>query len=366
MREKKWLQFVLVFNILIIIPFLAICLTPFVSSGISWIISTLGLAFPYLLGLIVLLFIIWLLNFRIRSAKYMALINLIALLAAYQQIRVSIGFHFFSEQGNMERAGDIRIMSWNVSSWDIRNWDNKNHHTDQPLMFDLIEQANPDIMLFQEFFNCSEPSIVVSYLDLLSKRGYPYYFFSPSSITINGAFQSGLAIFSRYPLIDTIFYDLKGAGHSEGFQYADVVISGKKYRCFNTHLESAGLNSDEINSIGNVDGSRTLMYKLRNSHRVRNAQALVLKAKMNESPHPVIFGGDIDDVPNSTVYFIMKKGLQDAFVKKGSGLGRTLRFVAPNLRIDYLFFSKNFTVNKFFEIEKNYSAHYPIIADISE
>ena len=366
MRTKKWLLFSLVINFFVLIPFLAVCLVPFVSTGISWLLSTLGLAFPYLLLLIVLFLIFWLLHFGSRAAKIMILINVAVLVLGYTQIRVAIGFHFFGDDKIEERAGDIRIMSWNVSSWDIRNWDIKNHQTDQPLMFDLIERVNPDVMLFQEFFNCSDPKIVVSYLNLLSNRGYPYFYFSPSSITVNGMFQSGLAIFSRYPLSDTAFFDLKGAGHSEGFQVADVVIGEKKYRLFNTHLESAGLNADDINAIGKVNGSGTILYKLRNSHKVREKQAEVLKHEMNSSSIPVIFGGDVDDIPNSSVYFFLRKGMQDAFIKKGSGLGRTFRLVAPNLRIDYLFFSKNFKVNKFFEVKKNYSVHYPIVADISE
>lgn len=366
MKEKKWLQFPFLFNVIAILPFLAICLVPFVSSGFGWILSTMGLAFPYLLLLIFLFMILWLRYVKRRIAWMMLLVNLVVLILGTTQIRVAIGFHFFADSKPLERSGDIRVMSWNVSSWDIRNWDAKNHHTDQPLMFDLIEQVSPDVMLFQEFFNCTAPSIVVSYIDLLSKRGYPYYYFSPSSITVSGYFQSGLAIYSKYPLTDTTFIDLKGAGHSEGFQYADVTIEGKKYRLFNTHLESAGLNADDINAVGKVSGSGTIINKLRNSHKVRQQQAVQLKQALNESPHPVIFGGDVDDVPNSSVYFYLRKGLQDAFIKKGSGLGRTFRFVAPNLRIDYLFFSEHLTVNKFFEIQKDFSAHYPIVADISE
>lgn len=366
MRIKKWHLLPLLLNIILIIIFLAICLVPFVSSGISWLLSTLGLGFPYVLAALILLLIFWLFSVRRRFSLIMVVINLVVLVLGIQQIKAAIGFNFFSDSSEFERAGDIRVMSWNVSSWDIGSWDLKNHQTYQPLMFDLLEQVNPDIMLFQEFFNCINPSIVVSYVDLLSKRGYPYYYFSPSSFTVNGTFQSGLAIFSRYPISDTAFYHLESAGHSEGFQYADITIRNKKYRVFNTHLESAGMDADDINAVGKIDGSKTILYKLRNSHEVRERQARVLKEKINESPHSVIFGGDVDDIPNSTVYFYLRKGLQDAFIKKGSGLGRTFRFVAPNLRIDYLFFSKELTVNKFFEINNDYSVHYPVIADISE
>ncbi len=366
MKKNNWRILAVLFNCILILIFLAICLVPFFSSGISWLLSTFGLIFPFLLGLIFIMLILWVFRAKRKIAIVMIVLNLIVLALGYTQIRASVGLHFFAEKDVNGRLGDIRVMSWNVSSWDINNWDIKNHQTYQPMMFDLIQQLNPDVLLLQEFFNCSEPKIVVSYLKLLSERGYPYYYFSPQSVTINGAFQSGLAIFSRYPISDTAFFYPESAGHSEGFQYADITIRDKKYRFFNAHLESAGLNRDDVQAIGKVKGSRTIFYKLKNSHQVRERQSHVLKQKMNVSPHPVIFGGDVDDVPNTSVYFFLRNGLQDAFIEKGSGLGRTFRLIAPNLRIDYLFFSKQFTINQFFTLKNDYSVHYPIVADFSE
>lgn len=365
MKSRKRLLFPVLINLILIIFFLLICLVPFIRSGSSWLISTLGLGFPYLLGLMLAMLVYWIFRLKRKAGLWMTALNLFVLILGFTQIRASIGFHFFSKSETLEKKGDIRVMSWNVTGWDIRSWDIKNHETYQPLMFDLIEQINPDVMLFQEFFNCTKPSMVVSYVKLLSERGYPYYFYSPQSITVNGAFQSGLAIFSKHPISDTAFFYPKSLGHAEGIQYGDIAINGRKYRFFNTHLESAGIGDDGAASSGEV-GAGTFFRKLRNSHYVREQQAQVLKQKLNESTLPVILGGDFDDVPNSTVYFLLRKGLQDAFVKKGSGFGRTFRFIAPNLRIDYLFFSKNFEVNQFFEVRKDYSVHYPIVADLSD
>lgn len=357
----------LIVNILIIIPFLIVCLVPFmIHSASSWFVSMVGMGFPYLLGIMVILLVVWIFKLNRSLAKLMIIINIVVLLLGYQQIRAVMGFHFFSNKDYIERPVGIRVMSWNVSGWDIHNWDKKNHHTYQPVMFDLIEQSNPDVLLLQEFFNCIDPDIVVSYVGLLSQRGYPYYFFSPQSITVSGKFQSGLAIFSKYPLSDTAFFFPESAGHSEGFQHADITINNKKIRFFNTHLESAGMDSDDIQAVGKIKGSRTIFNKLKFSHNIRMKQAEMLKQNMNKSPYPVVLGGDVGDLPNTTIYFYLRKNMQDAFTKKGSGIGRTFAYVAPNLRIDYLFFSPEFEVKQFNVIKKEYSVHYPVISDISE
>mgnify|MGYP003949570147 CR=1 FL=1 len=86
---------------------------------------------------------------------------------------------------------------------------------------------------------------------------------------------------------------------------------------------------------------------------------------MNKSPHPVVFCGDVDDVPNSYVYFKIKGNLQDAFLKKGLGLGRTFQFFSPTLRIDYIMADKRLKVEQFTRLGYPYSDHYPQVMDVS-
>jgi endonuclease/exonuclease/phosphatase family metal-dependent hydrolase len=57
--------------------------------------------------------------------------------------------------------------------------------------------------------------------------------------------------------------------------------------------------------------------------------------------------------------------LQDTFLKKGSFLGRTFRFISPTLRIDYILADKKFTVEQFQRIRVPYSEHYPVEADLT-
>jgi endonuclease/exonuclease/phosphatase family metal-dependent hydrolase len=57
--------------------------------------------------------------------------------------------------------------------------------------------------------------------------------------------------------------------------------------------------------------------------------------------------------------------LQNAFVEKGFGFGRTFAGIAPTLRIDNIFADKKFKIEQFARVSKNLVAHFPIIADLS-
>ena len=57
--------------------------------------------------------------------------------------------------------------------------------------------------------------------------------------------------------------------------------------------------------------------------------------------------------------------MQDAFLKKGFGIGRTFAALSPTLRIDYIFADKHFTIKQFKRVVKKLSDHYMLVADVS-
>lgn len=82
------------------------------------------------------------------------------------------------------------------------------------------------------------------------------------------------------------------------------------------------------------------------------------------SPHPIVLCGDLNDVPNSYIYNTIKGDMQDAFLQKGFGIGRTFNSISPTLRIDYIFADKRIRISQFKRITTNYSDHYMIVADM--
>ena len=73
---------------------------------------------------------------------------------------------------------------------------------------------------------------------------------------------------------------------------------------------------------------------------------------------------DFNDVPNSYAYATIGKGLQNAFTKKGSGIGRTYSHLSPTLRIDNIFADKRFTIQQYLRINKEISDHLPMVTDL--
>ena len=90
----------------------------------------------------------------------------------------------------------------------------------------------------------------------------------------------------------------------------------------------------------------------------------MIASLLADSPYPVIVTADLSDVPNSYTYFTVRGTLQDAFLQKGYGIGRTFRGLSPTLRIDYIFADPRFSVQQFKRVKKDYSDHYMLVADL--
>jgi len=86
---------------------------------------------------------------------------------------------------------------------------------------------------------------------------------------------------------------------------------------------------------------------------------------MSNSPHPSILCADLNDIPNSYSYATVRGNYQDAFLEKGSGIGRTFLGLSPTLRIDYVFADDRFEVRQFVRRKERYSDHFMLVADLA-
>jgi endonuclease/exonuclease/phosphatase family metal-dependent hydrolase len=362
-KNKKRLRIIfLVLYISVVLCYLLVCLVPFLNPGKFWFIAVLGMGFPFLLVLLLIFFSI----LAIKKSKWVFL-SLAALFASWQQLSVLIGFNFSNQFDTNKKESSLRVLSWNVSRWteSEASMKEKQGNSYRSLMLDAIQKENPDVVCLQEFFQCYAPDFFPDNIQPLRKMGYKYYYFSPSSKIVNDLFQTGLAIFSKYPITDSAYFQTINGGHSEGFSYADVKFQNKTVRFFNTHLESIGINRSDYSDVGKTETARSIFGKLKRSYYIRSEQASQLRQEMDKSPHPVIFCGDVDDVPNSYAYFKVKGNRQDAFLKKGSGLGKTFQFVSPTLRIDYMMADKKLNLEQFAKLHYKYSDHFPLMMDVS-
>jgi endonuclease/exonuclease/phosphatase family metal-dependent hydrolase len=113
-----------------------------------------------------------------------------------------------------------------------------------------------------------------------------------------------------------------------------------------------------------LEASKSIVKKLRQAYSIRGSQAETVRDELNNCPYPSVVCGDFNDVPNSYTYFQIRGNRQDAFLKKGAGIGRTYASISPTLRIDYILAAPQFSVLQCKKIEVSYSDHYPVIADL--
>ncbi|MET6999087.1 endonuclease/exonuclease/phosphatase family protein [Chitinophaga defluvii] len=353
-------------NFGVVLLFLVACLAPYLSPSYFWPISFITLGFPFLLLLLVLFFICWL----VFDYRY-ALLPLIALLLGWKSISSFIAFNMpATDKQVVNNPDNLNVMSYNVSQFGLyREKDSK--YTRQA-MFALIKKQQLDIACFQDFYTSEKKNDFNNREDISREMQLPYRYFS-SDFNRDGMQHWGSIIFSRYPIIAADKVKMSAGPKSESLIYADIVRNGDTIRIINMHLESYRFNQKDYYSIEKIKkqedtglvATKGIVQKMRDAYIRRSQQADIVGDFIKQSPYPVIVCGDFNDTPASYTYFTIKGQLQDAFLKKGSGIGRTFGGLAPTLRIDYIFVDPGFRVNSFRKINSDLSDHYPVMVNLS-
>lgn len=353
-------------NIFVVFIYLPVCLAPYLNAGKFWFIAILGLVFPILFA-VVFLFMIG--GFIMQSRW--SLLSLAAMILSWQQLSVAFAWHTKQPFLIAKAPNNLRILSWNVSSWDEYNKQSSGGTSYRHVMLEEVKNSHADILCFQEFFESKDTAAFDPNISKLQKMGYPYHYYTASDAWFHNA-EYGIVIFSKYPIVNTGIFDFKDPDYVQPIIYADIQVNNQTIRVFTIHLQSVRFGKEEYQSLNQIkhsekDGfkdSRTIVSKLKKGYEARSQQADIVNDYVKKSPYPVILCGDFNDVPNSYTYFTVKGNMQDAFLKRGSGIGRTFRFISPTLRIDFIFADRKFTINQYHRITVPYSDHYGNIADI--
>ena len=357
-------------NIIVVIFFLLSCSNMFLGPGKWWVIALLGLAFPFLLILVFAFLIFWL----FRRSKW-ALLSVFSLVLGWPNINALIGTTIGNKTDTGKLPGTVRILSWNVRQF---GWftGNKNDTVNHQQILDFIQSQDADILCLQEFYeNLSKAYKKNSAFEYMKRLGYNYFTYAQDYYHARGMYSMGIVIFSKYPITDSLrlrYRENQGLKLGESLLSADIDINGRKIRVFTTHLQSNQFeykDYDVLHKISKVDdsvysASRSVVKKLRSAYRNREDQADMVRIQLDNSPLPEIITGDFNDVPNSYAYFKIRGDRQDAFAKKGWGIGRTFSHISPTLRIDYIMADKQFKVLRYERKILNCSDHYPLVTDL--
>ncbi|GAB3007060.1 endonuclease/exonuclease/phosphatase family protein [Niabella terrae] len=342
------------------------CINPYIDPENWPLLALISLSFPFLLAGVIFFTVFWLFIRR----KW-ALISGIALIIGGGAITDFLAFKFFTPPFKADTPDQhIRVATWNVARFIemVRN-NNKGSQT-RYKMLRQIKAVNADILCLQEFASSINPDWYNNIVAVSKGLDYPYYYFSHD---VDGdRLFNGSVIFSKFPIADTGMVRYPRPTLPEALVFADIAIGNRSVRVYTTHLQSNQFRKEDISKIeelkgakGNILGNaRSIVSKLAVAIRHRSIQADMVQSVLGNSPYPVIFCGDLNDVPNSYTYKTIKGNMRDAFLQKGFGVGRTYSSLSPTLRIDYIFTGPDFSVGQFKRITSNLSDHYMIIADL--
>lgn len=353
-----------ILNIIAAVFYLLSALAPYIKPTDSWLIALLGLGFPFFFITLAGFVIFWLV---IKWKR--AVVSVIILLLGYKSVFVFWGMHRPARFSHEKKQEQIRVASWNVArflEWKRNN--SEKSHT-RLLMLEQIRQQDADILCLEEFFHSPDPAFYNNISEIRA-MGYPWYCFTYDPDGENQ--YIGSAIFSKYPMLDTGIVRYFRPSMPEALVHADIRIREDTIRVFTTHLQSVQFRKQDYDAISGMKSandsffanSKTVLAKLRKAIVYRSTQADIVRQILDDSPYPTIFCGDLNDVPNSYTYFTIRDDMQDAFLKKGLGIGRTYSSLSPTLRIDYIFTGERFRIGQFKRVINNLSDHFMIIADV--
>ena len=269
-------------------------------------------------------------------------------------------------------AKSLKMVSFNVRVFDLYMWSEKK--TTRNGIFDFLDKQDADVVCLQEFYNSTrqDPNYEFKTLDTLKQFLRAKNYHVDYTTTLRGTDNWGLITFSVYPIINRGKVPFPDESDNTCI-FTDIVKGEDTIRIYNMHLASIKLEKNDYKTAQlesdksykeQMKRDKEMLGKLKAGFRVRARQADAIAESVKNSPHPVILCGDFNDTPSSYAYRTISKGLKDAFVQKGSGMGRTYNGKLPSFRIDYILHSPNMSTYKFQNHKVDLSDHFPLSASI--
>lgn len=344
--RKLFINILIGLNILAILALFFSYLSVYVSPDIWWLPSFFGLAYPVFLSINLFFIVLWL----ILSPRYLWF-SLVAILLGW-----GILTRYVQLIGKDIENGDIKVLSYNV-----KHFYGDGNRTQKQIADEIKEflrEQQADIICLQEvrlrknsIFNLAQ---TVEEFDFIN-----HYQYARSSTTY------GSVTLTRYPIVD--MGEIRFDGSRNISIYTDVLMDGDTVRIFNVHLQSFHIDprnypfiESGVENEQDLSDIREMGSHFKKGFQMRAKQVKKIREYIENSPYHVLVCGDFNDTPASYSYQQLRKGLKDAFVRSGSGVGRTYVGELPSFRIDYIFHSPGFESYNFQTYDYRNSDHLPV------
>lgn len=363
-------RFFIISNIVVASLLLLSCANAFLPPAQWWLVALLGLLFPLLVLLVFGFLVFWIL-----IGSRWAFLPLLALVLSWPNLTSFYAWNFSAGFKAEKDSNALRVLTWNVHYFDQMYRPKQQQQSQRIPIINFLKQQDADVLCLQEFFESNSPQYDSNIHYIKQNLDYPYHYFVDDYRLSHNLYKVGPVIFSRYPILKTNRLEFNGGAQrrmSESLISADLDVNGDTIRIYTTHLQSVMFRRRDyqyLEKIRNVEdslleASKSIVKKLKQAYSIRGAQAESVRDELNKSPYPSILCGDFNDVPNSYTYFQIRGGMQDAFISRGAGIGRTYASISPTLRIDYILADQQFDIRQCKKVELSYSDHYPVIADL--
>jgi endonuclease/exonuclease/phosphatase family metal-dependent hydrolase len=342
-------------NIAVVISLLFSLLASRVPPSTSTLFSVFGLLYPIILIVNILFSVVWIL-FRSK----MFLLSLLTILFGFGNLTQNI--QLLLPSSTQTPAGAIQLITYNVERFGLSVSEEKFRETKKEVL-QYVKNENPEIVCLQEFHGKGE-TLYKPLQEIKKELGAITYYYESY---FNPRYQqlTGLVIFSKYKAVG--IGKLKFDGSRTFGIYTDLIIDEDTVRVYNIHFASIQLMPADIDFVSHPGQDKEarlhalkIYSKLAEAFQLREQQMTFLMEKIKNSPHPIILAGDFNDTPSSFVYNTISSILQDCFVEKGSGIGRTYAGNLPLLRIDFVMKSREFSTLNYKRHKIHFSDHFPV------
>lgn len=324
-----------------------------IDPRLHWLPATANPLVPGLL-LVLLFLLLW----QFYRQRYLAAtLSFFILFLAWPLVRQTLAWASPAASSATEKQ-IFSLATANVYSFLMPR--QKNAPLDSTAIKAFVDRLSADVLALQEYDYSSKNWRS----GLIAKHGrLPY---------IRKARDGGaLVVFSRWP-IQVVEEKLLG-NSVNGYQVMDISHPAGTFRLVNMHLKSnqithiaEELQRQKSSSQQKKDQLLRMFSRYGRASAIRAEQATLIARLLTESPHPLIVVGDMNEVPTSYPYrLIMKnKGLQDAWLVAGRGIGATFAGNLPGLRIDYILPDTALQVKAVQVLPEGYGDHRPLKAQL--
>ena len=342
-------------NIATIIIMLLVGYSDRVNPAEHPLLSTIGMAFPFLLLANMAFLLFWLIFKWSR-----AWVPVVGFIVAYVPISIYMPLSVQSSPPD----GAIKLVSYNVCSYG----GNFKYQNGFEMVSDYLGDEKADIVCLQEDNDTWRRCVFQEY----EKKGFKY---NDTIVLCHDELRfNGLGIHTRFPII-----------HRERIHYSTVSNNGSAawwlqvgkdtLVVVNNHFESCHLNQQDRQQYRQLlkgemardsvrAESQLLMVKLAEANAKRSKQIETVCDYVEQyiGRYPIVVCGDFNDNPISFSRHQMAKRLRDCFVETGRGVGLSYNQKAFSFRIDHVFCSEDITPYQCHVDEKmDASDHYPMV-----